>query len=76
MEYLAVRSATDLSCSRIGLGTWAMGGLMWGGTDDERSTRTICEALDRGITVIDTAPVYRQGHAEEIVVQGPRSARP
>src|SRR4029450_9088488 len=53
--------------SRIGLGTWAMGGWMWGGTDEERSIRTIHAALARGITLIDTAPVYGQGRSEEIV---------
>jgi aryl-alcohol dehydrogenase-like predicted oxidoreductase len=40
---------------------------MWGGADDERSVRTICAALDRGVTLIDTAPAYGQGHAEEVV---------
>ena len=66
MEY-AVIHGTDLTASRIGLGTWAIGGWMWGGTDDERSIRTICAALDRGITLIDTAPAYGQGRSEEIV---------
>src|SRR6476646_8201096 len=56
-----------LSLSRIGLGTWAIGGWMWGGTDDERSIRTICAALDRGVTLIDTAPAYGQGRSEELV---------
>jgi aryl-alcohol dehydrogenase-like predicted oxidoreductase len=66
MEYVTI-PGTTLSPSRIGLGTWAIGGWMWGGTDDERSIATICAALDRGITLIDTAPAYGQGHSEEIV---------
>src|SRR5215510_10067871 len=66
MEYVTI-PGTALSPSRIGLGTWAIGGWMWGGTDDERSIATICAALDRGITLIDTAPAYGQGHSEEIV---------
>ncbi|GAB6386645.1 aldo/keto reductase [Stutzerimonas marianensis] len=53
--------------SRIGLGTWAIGGWMWGGADDERSVTTIRTALDRGINLIDTAPVYGFGHSEEVV---------
>src|SRR5579863_131710 len=61
--------ATPLVSSRIGLGTWAMGGWMWGGTDEAESIRTIHEALDRGITLIDTAPVYGFGRSEEIVGQ-------
>ncbi|TMA44567.1 MAG: aldo/keto reductase [Deltaproteobacteria bacterium] len=66
MEYVKI-PGTNLSPSRIGLGTWAIGGSMWGGTDEERSIETICAALDRGITLIDTAPAYGQGRSEEIV---------
>jgi len=58
---------TELAPSRIALGTWAIGGWMWGGSDDALSIRTIQSAIDRGITLIDTAPVYGFGHAEEIV---------
>ncbi|WP_241721825.1 aldo/keto reductase [Raoultella sp. HC6] len=53
--------------SRIGLGTWAMGGSMWGGSHDEQSIATLHEALDRGINLIDTAPAYGFGHSEEVV---------
>jgi aryl-alcohol dehydrogenase-like predicted oxidoreductase len=58
---------TDLKVTRIALGTWAIGGFMWGGTDDAASIRTIHSAIDRGINLIDTAPVYGFGHSEEIV---------
>jgi aryl-alcohol dehydrogenase-like predicted oxidoreductase len=58
---------TLLVVSRIGLGTWAIGGWMWGGTDEQQSIRTIHEALDCGITLFDTAPVYGFGHSEEIL---------
>ena len=58
---------TNLQFSRIGLGTWAMGGWMWGGTDENESIRTILSAIDRGITLIDTAPAYGFGKSEEIV---------
>src|ERR1700753_3452779 len=60
---------TDLKPSRIGLGTWAIGGWVWGGRDRRESIRTIQAAIDRGITLIDTAPVYGFGHSEEIVGQ-------
>jgi diketogulonate reductase-like aldo/keto reductase len=63
-------AGTSLVVSRIGLGTWAIGGWMWGGTDEAQSIRTIHEALDRGITLFDTAPVYGFGRSEEF------SARP
>jgi aryl-alcohol dehydrogenase-like predicted oxidoreductase len=58
---------TKIAPSRIGLGTWAIGGWMWGGTDETESIRTIHAALDRGITLIDTAPAYGFGRSEEIV---------
>ena len=63
MEYLT----TPLRVSRIALGTWAIGGWMWGGTNEDESIRTIHAALDRGINLIDTAPVYGFGRSEEIV---------
>jgi aryl-alcohol dehydrogenase-like predicted oxidoreductase len=66
MEFVTI-SGTDLKASRIGLGTWAMGGWMWGGSDEEESVRTIRAALDKGINLIDTAPVYGFGRSEEIV---------
>jgi RND family efflux transporter MFP subunit len=56
-----------LPISRIGLGTWAIGGWMWGGSDEAESIKTIQHAVDLGINLIDTAPVYGFGHSEEIV---------
>ena len=63
----AIIPGTGLEISRVALGTWAMGGWMWGGTDDDEAIRTVRSALDHGINLIDTAPVYGFGHAEEIV---------
>ncbi|MFW5838293.1 MAG: aldo/keto reductase [Desulfovibrionaceae bacterium] len=58
---------TDIQASRIALGTWAIGGWMWGGTDEQESIKTIHAALDQGITMVDTAPVYGFGTSEDIV---------
>src|SRR6202042_3964212 len=58
---------TQLNVSRVALGTWAMGGWMWGGTDRRESVATIQAALAQGINLIDTAPVYGFGVSEEIV---------
>ena len=66
MEFSQIGN-TGIEVSRIGLGTWAIGGWMWGGTDEQESIRTIRTALDRGINLIDTAPVYGFGRSEEIV---------
>jgi aryl-alcohol dehydrogenase-like predicted oxidoreductase len=64
LEYLVTEG---LKVSRVALGTWAIGGFMWGGTDEKRSLDTIRTAVERGITVIDTAPAYGFGRSEEIV---------
>lgn len=53
--------------SRIGLGTWAIGGLEWGAVSDDDAIATIHSAIDRGINLIDTAPIYGKGRAEELL---------
>ena len=58
---------TSLEVSRVAIGTWAIGGWMWGGTDESESVSTIQAALDHGINVVDTAPAYGFGRSEEIV---------
>ncbi|MDW7774064.1 MAG: aldo/keto reductase [Desulfobulbaceae bacterium] len=66
IEYTQL-GGSGISVSKICLGTWAIGGWMWGGTEEEESIRTIRTALDKGINFIDTAPVYGFGRSEEIV---------
>jgi aryl-alcohol dehydrogenase-like predicted oxidoreductase len=58
---------TDLQASRVALGTWAIGGWLWGGTESNEPIRTIHAALDAGINIIDTAPIYGFGLSEELV---------
>lgn len=48
---------------------------MWGGPDDQAALRTIDAAIDHGVTLLDTAPVYGFGHAEEIVGKAIRGKR-
>jgi methylglyoxal reductase len=59
--------SSGASASAVGLGTWAIGGWMWGGTDEAESIAAIHASLDAGVTLIDTAPAYGLGRAEEIV---------
>lgn len=67
METIEI-GTSGITASRIALGTWAIGGWMWGGnTDLDESIYTIRSAVARGITLIDTAPVYGFGRSEEIV---------
>ena len=53
--------------STIGIGTWAIGGWMWGGQDDDASIAAIHAAVDHGVNWIDTAPIYGSGHSEDVV---------
>lgn len=66
VEQVAI-SDIPFASSRVGLGTWAMGGMQWGGTDDDESVRTIHAALDQGVSLIDTAFAYGFGHSEEVI---------
>jgi aryl-alcohol dehydrogenase-like predicted oxidoreductase len=66
MEYARI-PGTSLEVSRVALGTWAIGGWMWGGTDEAESIATIRAAVEYGIGLIDTAPAYGFGRSEEIV---------
>ncbi|MGF1694132.1 aldo/keto reductase [Vibrio kyushuensis] len=58
---------SGIEASVIGLGTWAMGGWMWGGTDEKAAIEAIHASLDNGVSLIDTAPAYGLGVSEEIV---------
>jgi len=66
---------SGVAASAIGLGTWAIGGWMWGGTDEGQAIAAIQASIDEGITLIDTAPAYGQGLAEEIVGKAIRGRR-
>ena len=59
--------SSGISASAIGLGTWAIGGWMWGGTDEADSIAAIRASIDAGVSLIDTAPAYGMGRSEEIV---------
>ncbi len=66
---------TDIKASAITLGTWAIGGWLWGGTHKKNAIAGIRKSIDMGVTSIDTAPVYGFGVSESIVgeaIQGYR----
>ncbi len=75
MEYIDIAD-TGVRASRVGLGAWAIGGWMWGGTEEREAIATIHSAIDRGITLVDTAAVYGYGNSEEIVAAGSRVSGP
>jgi len=59
--------SSTLRVSIVSLGTWVFGGDNWGKVDDNESIASIQKAIEVGINLIDTAPVYGDGHAEAIV---------
>lgn len=58
---------STLKVSPIILGTWAIGGWMWGGTDEKKAIEAIVTSIEHGITTIDTAAVYGMGMSETLV---------
>ena len=64
---------TDMHITRVGFGSWAVGGadwaVGWGAQDDRDSIAAIRHAVERGINWIDTAAVYGLGHSEQVVRQ-------
>jgi aryl-alcohol dehydrogenase-like predicted oxidoreductase len=66
MEYRGL-GRTGMQVSEIGYGAWGIGGSMWLGADDRESLRALDRALELGITLIDTALGYGDGHSEELV---------
>ncbi len=58
---------SGIEASAVALGTWVMGGWMWGGADEDESVSAVHAAIDEGITLIDTAPIYGFGHSEVVV---------
>jgi aryl-alcohol dehydrogenase-like predicted oxidoreductase len=60
---------SELRISPVIFGAWAIGGWMWGGTDESESIEAIHAALENGINTIDTAAIYGMGYSEELVAR-------
>ena len=58
---------TDINVTPIGLGTWVIGGWMWGGADENDAVEAVTVSVEQGINLIDTAPIYGFGKSEELV---------
>jgi len=58
---------SGIQASVVGLGTFAIGGWFWGGTDEKKAIEAIHASIDMGVTLVDTAPIYGFGVAEQIV---------
>ncbi len=68
MEYRRL-GRTGLQVSEIGFGAWGIGKGWWGETDDDLSVRALVRALEMGITFIDTAYAYGNGHSERLIAR-------
>jgi methylglyoxal reductase len=66
---------SGIEASVVGFGAWAIGGWMWGGTKRNDPQGAIRAAIDHGINLIDTAPMYGFGQSEELVGEALRGLR-
>ena len=64
MRYKHVGNA-DISA--LAVGTWAIGGQQWGDVNEKDSIDAIRAMIDGGVNLVDTAPIYGNGHSEEVV---------
>ncbi|HOU53813.1 MAG TPA: aldo/keto reductase [Myxococcota bacterium] len=67
--------STDWQVSAMAVGTWAMGGVDFGRVDDRDSVKAIHRAMDLGINLFDTAPIYGSGRSEEVLGKALRGIR-
>src|SRR2546423_6992292 len=66
MEYVVLPN-TDLFVSRLALGCEPLGGTDWGTVDERGAREAVLRAIDRGITLFDTADVYGLGRSERLL---------
>jgi aryl-alcohol dehydrogenase-like predicted oxidoreductase len=65
---------TGIEVSELGYGAWGIGQSMWVGATDDESLRSLHRAVELGVTFIDTALQYGEGHSEELVGRVVREA--
>jgi aryl-alcohol dehydrogenase-like predicted oxidoreductase len=66
---------SDLQITPIIFGAWAIGGWMWGGSDEDESVQAIESAIASGVNCIDTAAIYGMGHSEQLVAKAIKGKR-
>jgi methylglyoxal reductase len=74
---MTVRSLgqSGIEAGAVAFGAWALGGWMWGGVEQNDSVRALHAAIDSGMNLVDTAPVYGMGRSEEVVGEAIRDRR-
>ena len=58
---------SGIEASVVAFGAWAIGGWFWGGAEEKEAIAAIHAALDNGMNLLDTAPLYGMGHSEVVV---------
>jgi len=58
---------SDVKVSPVIFGAWAIGGWMWGGSEEKDAIDAIRASIDHGVNTIDTAAIYGIGYSEELV---------
>jgi aryl-alcohol dehydrogenase-like predicted oxidoreductase len=66
MEYRSLGSS-EVKVTPIAFGSWAIGGWLWGGAEENDAIQAIKASYDLGITTFDTAPAYGFGKSEELI---------
>lgn len=66
---------SNVKMTPIVFGAWAIGGWLWGGTNDRDALEAIRASIDNGVTSIDTAAIYGFGHSEKLVGQAIKGKR-
>jgi len=68
MKYRAM-GGTGRSASEIGFGAWGLGATMWRGVSDDEGAAALETALALGVSFIDTALAYGDGHSERLIAK-------
>jgi aryl-alcohol dehydrogenase-like predicted oxidoreductase len=63
---------TGLEVSEIGFGGWGIGGKQWLGGSDVESLQALRRSFELGLTLVDTALAYGDGHSETLIGQAVR----
>ncbi len=60
---------SGIEVSEIGFGGWGLGATMWRGVSDQDALTAVHAAVDAGVSFIDTALAYGDGHSERLIAK-------
>ena len=79
MRYKHFKNA-GADISALTVGTWGIAGansagVSWGDVDTKESIAAVRRMVENGVNMVDTAPIYGEGHSEEVVGQALKGIR-